>query len=351
MTTEHININFDVQTLVSVVNQEKYYKPAMFLAKKFFPLGNVSYGLRATVEKTNKTARIAPYINPDIAVTPIQKDTRSLTDHPIPNVGPMVELNYKDFFARQAGVARGLSTDPRTGNIFQEKIAEETAKLVEIIQRTIEYRAAGVLLTGTLVVSGEGISYTIDFGRNANNAVTLSGDDLFTADTANPIMLLDKIADQISRDNGGLRPTEVIFGPGAAFQAFVNNPNVIAKLDLRRGNFGNFEPRRVEPKVVYLGEAMGLNYWKYTEYDVDGSPLIPATSCVLDSEGNGNHLHYGAITDNDIIKQYNGAIALPYFVKSWNQQNPNKDCLQVLSSPFIAQHEPDSTGVVQVVAS
>ena len=224
------------------------------------------------------------------------------------------------------------------------KLAEELADHEDMVSRREEWMAAQALTSGKVSVVGEGINQVVDFQLDATHNVTLTGTDLWTDQTnSDPLSDLRTWIKLVLKDSG-INPNVFIAGTDV-IEALVNHPKVKDLLDTRRVDMGMIDPMELAPGVAYYGtlksNGVTLDVYSYDEWYVDDNgdeqPMIPAGKFILTSTKADFRRHYGAIKD---LKA--GLMAMPRFVKSWENEDPSVRYVLMQSAPLPAPHQIDA---------
>jgi len=228
-------------------------------------------------------------------------------------------------------------------------IAADTLDQLNMLRRRLEVMAAEVLVTGKETIVGDKYPQAIlDFGRAAGNTIVAA--PLWSVGTAMP---LDNLQDwaQIMLQATGIMATDVIMGVDV-WKVFRNHQNVKDRLGLQRV-YQTMPTMTQDAQVVEGGVFMGVidtfNVFVYAGWYVDpadGSekPIFPAASVVLCSAAIEGVQAYGAIRDEQA-----GLQALPYFSKSWTEEDPSVRFLLLQSAPLIVPYRPNASFKAQVL--
>jgi hypothetical protein len=219
-----------------------------------------------------------------------------------------------------------------------------------MLGRRLEVMAGEVLTTGKLTITGDKYpTVVVDFGRAAANTVVASPlwSDLTNSD---PVANLRTWA-QASLQSQGIMLTDVIMTPDA-FDAFSSNAKVRDRLDLFRA-IGAPPTLNISAAVaeggVYMGTIDVFNVWQYMGWYVDPidgleKPILPVGTVLLTSPLINGVRAYGAIRDEDA-----GLQAVPYFVKSWVEQDPSVRFVMLQAAPLLVPYRPNASFKAKVI--
>lgn len=221
------------------------------------------------------------------------------------------------------------------------------AMLNNRIGRLEELQLANAISNGTAVITGNGVSYTITYGRDSSNSATLTGADRWSETTRKIKTNLIAGAEQMMKPgiNGGA-PTDLILGPNAA-KNFTDDDNILAEMDYRRVDVGAIDVRfNKEMMATYIGNyrapGFDVDVWSYhAQYIPTGGSAtyyIDTNDAVLVNASMPVIKHYSMISNlrsgNFVGERY------PMY---WEKQNGSSAVLQVESGPLVATHWPNST--------
>lgn len=149
-------------------------------------------------------------------------------------------LNAFDLLSREAG------DNPFQNTGFQVKAAVRTMKLFKKmekkIRRSIELQASQILQTGTVTLTDSAGTalFTVDYKPKATHFPTAG--TAWGAGGDNPLADLEALAEVIRND--GLSDSNELYFGDDAYEAFISDPIVVARLNNRRLNIGSIGPLR-----------------------------------------------------------------------------------------------------------
>lgn len=192
---------------------------------------------------------------------------------------------------------------PTPAENYRSWVSEALELQYRKVQRTWEWMASQAVLNATCTFNVKGFEQpiAIDFGRAANQTITLAGADLWTAGTNN---ILGNIGDwgrlMNDADFGG-KPTKIIMG-SKAYDAFSKDTKVQAQLNTQlRGTDSTFNTAvKGMDAVEYMGMISGIPVYLYSDYyhDDTGTKVDFMDSRDILLVGNINGLRgYGMIQD------------------------------------------------------
>ncbi len=229
----------------------------------------------------------------------------------------------------------------------QREMANLEAELtdqIDILNRRLEWMAAQVLQTGTVVVKGEGFdTVVVDFGRDPTLTVALSGAARWTPQnigtenspgTVSPTDNISAWAQQILKKSGAL-VTDIVFTQ-SAWAAF--------KLDFRlkgaivlpaQAPFGNAVNPAVSPikGAIHQGRWGNYDLWVYSDWFVDENdveqPMLADGNLIMCGPDMMGTRAFGQIVDPKFSYQ-----AMPYAPKTWVEEDPAQRLILMQSAPL-----------------
>lgn len=340
---------FETRTMLAAIDEMEYFKPKTFLTKTFFTAGEDIEGKVLEVDIIKGSRRIAPLVHPKLEGKKVEKRPFETKQVKPPYIKMLDETNAHDMFNRRPGeniYRPGVSA----AQLAAERLGEDLRDFLDMIIRRIEVMSSQALTTGKIDLTGEGFEGEIDYQRDANNTITLSGSDVWDHADSNPPEDLLDWQDQIA-DLTGQLATKLVLG-FKSLKAFLKNGEVRALLDNRRIFLGEIRRQDIPEGATYYGEVHGIDIMGYNERYTDESGTTQrmvgekdALLCVEAARNRDNKLHYAAIQDVEA-----GVVAVPFFPKSWVTKNPSARMLLVQSAPLIALKRPDTTIKAQVLA-
>lgn len=222
-------------------------------------------------------------------------------------------------------------------------IAFDMQDQLAMLRRRLEVMCGEVLATGKSTISGDKYpTVVVDFGRAASHTVTAN--PLWSAP---PVKILDQLMDwaSIVLQDTGVFPQDLIMPPDV-WKVFRTNSDIQNVLNV-------FRPYTEAPSMTYatalteggvqMGQIGAFNIWVYAGWYVDpvtGNelPIIPAGKVMLLSPALEGVQAFGAIRDEDA-----GLQAMPYYVKSWTQNDPSVRYVMLQSAPIMVPFRPNAS--------
>lgn len=324
---------------------EQRVVPRTFLRGTFIRETNVSTAQKIDIDIEKNKRKLAPFVSPMVAGKVISRDGFS-TKTVQPAYIKMKRITTAgDVLKRSMGENIYGAKSPQAR--AQELLGRDMRDLDDMIVRREEWMVATALFTGKLPVVGEGVSYEVDFGYEADKHILTLGTGSKWGDSG-----VDPLADLLEwkRDLGqrsGLTADVAIMGADA-MAVF------IASLTEKQLNYMHLSQVKIDPKqlpqgVTYWGRTLdsALDLYTYDEwyYDEDTAtekPMVPVNAVLLASTSARTIMHYGAILDMEAL------FAVSRFPKSWIEKDPSARMLLLQSAPLFNPVQVDGFTVVTV---
>ena len=213
---------------------------------------------------------------------------------------------------------------------------------------------AEAIKTGLIHVEGPGVKEDIDF--DFTNTVSLTGDEQWGGSKA---AILNNLEDWVSRVliEGFANVDTAIMGK-TALRKFLDDADVMKKLDNRRVELGIIAPRELPGGVSYIGHLNkpNLDIMQYAGVYLDDwtdpanptvKPLVDDNMIILISSAAGFIMAYGACSYYDESKQLVTA-QTSRLMHSYIDHNPERRILQLDARPLPIPDKVDSWLVATV---
>lgn len=298
---------------------------------------------------------LAPFVSPLKEGKPVARKGYSTKSYEPPYIKPFMETNAEDALRRQPGEAV-YASDPGASNPQMRAariLGRDISYLDEQITRREEWMMSQAMTKGQIHVIGEGVDDLIDLQMPASHKLTLVGPAAWSdPDNSNPLDQLRRWRRRIIQDSG-MNPDVMILGADA-LDAFLNHPQLEKKLDNRRVELGQIDPRSLPNGATYYGTIrdVGLDIYSYDEWYFDEATgteqaMIPPDLALIASTRARTSRNYAVIRDFDAINS--GQFAVTRYPKTWIERNPSVRILMIQSAPLIVTHQPDAHMTIKVV--
>lgn len=329
---------FSTAVLAAVVAQLP--QPAPFILNSFFPQIQTETSEDIHFDVDTSRRRISPFVSPIVAgKVVLDKGYTTQTFTPAYIKDKRV-FDANRPFRRLLGEQIGGTLAP--AQRLQAALATNLADQIAMLTRRQEVMAVEVLRTGAITIAGDMYpSVSLSFGRDAAlTPATLTSTAAWTHADAKPLDNLQTWSMLVTEKSGSTANTVVM--DITAWKSFSQNAQVAKLLDRFRGS-DQLNPTVTGEGGRYMGNIGDLDIWVYAGWyehpdTAAVTPYLPAnTVLVLGADIEGTRA-YGAIRDEAA-----GFQAMPYFSKSWTEQDPAVRYLLLQSAPLIVPYRVNAS--------
>lgn len=330
---------YSTNVLAAVVQNLK--RPQSFLLDRFFPNVQTEQSEEIHFDLEDEDISLAPFVSPLVAGKVMAQQGFTTKTFKPAYLKPKTPLDPNRPLKRAMGEQIG-------GGQYSPMQRQEMALNQELrshigrITRRLEVMASSALRTGAVNVSGENYpTVNVDFGRDANNTVTLTGGSQWGDAGVNPLDDLQDWSDQLLLASGA-GGFDVVMSVDV-WKVFRSDANVKDRLDTRRvmDNGMNLGAQQVEGGV-YRGTIDGFNIFTYAGSYKDESgtvqKILPDGTVIVSSEAVMGYRAFGAIRDEEA-----GYQAVEYFAKSWVEKDPSVRYLLTQSAPLVVPYRVNAS--------
>jgi hypothetical protein len=320
---------FSTNTMLSVVNS--LVKPSQFLLNRYFGTIQTEQSEEIHFDVMDKTRRLAPFVSPVVAGQIVNSKGFTTNTFKPAYIKDKRVFDTNRPLKRSAGEQVGGSLDPM--NRMRMILANEVIDQVEMIQRRLEVMAAEALRTGALTIVGDNYpTQNVAFGRDSGLTVTLTGAAKWGQTGVKPLDALQDWAQTMLQKSGAM-PTDVIMSVDV-WKIFRTDADVKAQLALFNRSTTLVQNAQVEEGGVFMGQIDGFNIYVYSGWYINDSnvetAILPAGTVLMTGSQLQGIQAFGAIRDEAA-----GFQALPYYPKSWVEDDPSARILLMQSAPLI----------------
>lgn len=219
------------------------------------------------------------------------------------------------------------------------------------IERRLEWMCAEAAIHGKVTLAGENYPTTVvDFGRNADHTVVLTGLATWGNEDADIVGDLNTWIERVRRAEFGGPVNRVTLGKDVV-GPFLKNKSVREHLDTQiRGTNGELNIGiRTGEYSERLGRLGNLEIWTTSDFyelpQGGTKEFMPAKGVLLTGPNINMVEAYGAILDDKA--NFN---ALPVFPKQWTNDDPAVTFVMTQSSPIEVPVNPNNTLFATVLA-
>lgn len=332
---------FSTHNLVAVVRDLR--APVDGLAATYFPdvVEETSEEIHFDVE--NKPRRLAPFVHP-LVPGQIVKGPGFQT-----NTFKPAYIKDKRVFHPGRALKRVMGERLGGGGYTPQErmqilLVTDMQDQIAMIERRLEWMAAQILVHGSVTITGDYYQATVvDFGRDATLEVTLSGGARWGETGVKPLDDLQDWSDRMVKKSGvGLTRVTMTVDAWKLFRA---NDDVKERLDRFRGN-STLRPDAVQNEgLVFMGMvdqfAIYVHNGGWYIDPVTGAETAMLPPYTVIGSGAPEQVEgvraFGAILDVDVLR------AMPYYPKSWTDEDPSMRYLLMQSAPLLVPYRPNAT--------
>lgn len=349
---------FETRSMLPALMQMR--APTAFLRNLFFKQENTFDTEAVDIDIYKEAQRRAAHVRLYQEGTLMERqDYSTYTYKPFP-LKPTMITTAREAFRRGPGEALYNSVSPMAR--AQATLARDLLTMVDAIGRTEELMCSQALFNDavkTKDVRGNDLAADISFGRAADHNVSSAGvtsgyGGLWDASGSDPLETLRKLKRKVAKDSGFV-PTVAVFA-GDITDMFLSHSVIRDMAKDTRSSQIDIQmrfPTYLTDGAVYVGRFEGLDVFEYMgtirdDYTDPDNPtvvdLVPAKKILLGNPDARSEMLYGAVDDLDSLAP------VARFPKSWRENNPSAQFVQVISRPLPAPHQVDSYIVAQVDA-
>lgn len=336
------NLAFDTAGLIQVV--PNLLTPQTFFLDRYFPAIRMSDTEFVAIDVIIGKRRMSPFVSPLVEGKMVEALRVQTNMFKPPYIKDKRVPDLRRPIRRQVGERLG-GGDLTGAEREQANIQFEMEDQLQMIQRRMEWMAVRELLTGAVVVAGDGFpTTTIDFGRSAGQTVVLSGGARWGQAGVSPVANILAWATTALKSSGATL-TDIIMDP-LAFALFLADPLVVASVFYPSlAGFGNaINPgSQVQKGAINKGQWGQFNIFVYNDWYVDDNnveqPMLPAYTVIMASPDE----LMGTRAFAQIIDPEFNYTAMPYAPKTWIMQDPPQRLIMMQSAPLPIPGRPNAS--------
>jgi hypothetical protein len=338
---------FSTNILTGVVNS-LLNVPPQFLVDTFFPGLQTETSEEIHFDVEADVMGLAPFVSPfreGQIMTNLGYTTKTFKPA---YVKPKNVWNPNAALKRMPGEALTGSLNP--ADRMRALVAQTLMTQRAMISRRLEWMAGQILATGGVTISGDAYeTVVISFGRDGSLTVPLTGASRWGQAGVSPLEDLQTWADLVQAASGSAAKN-VVMSLGA-WKLFKKDAGVTGRLYNRLPVAG--APTLLQDASFgvggeYKGSIDGFDIWTYSGFyrDTAGAvqPILPVNTLILTGQLQGVKA-FGAIQDHESLE------AVPYFSKSWLEQDPSRRMVMTQSAPLLVPYRPNASLCATVTAA
>ena len=316
--------------------------PTTFLLDRYFPNVQTEDTEEIHFDVMDKTRRLAPFVSPLV-----EGKVVATQGYHTQTFKPAYVKDKRIFepnrpFKRSPGEQIGGTLSP--AQRMQAVLAMELQDQLQNLTRLQEWMAAQVMQAGKVTITGDMYpAAAVDFQRDASLTIVKAGGTKWTDAGINPLNDLQDWA-LIVVKLVGAQPLDVVMDIGA-WKTFRENQAVKDRLTLQRalGQLPSVDQAaQVQEGGTFMGSVDNFNIFVYASWYIDANgveqPMLPNGTVLMGSSQIAGYKAYGAIRDEGA-----GFRPVPYFVKSWVENDPAVRYLLMQSAPLVVPYRPNGS--------
>ena len=345
---------YEPRTMMGVIRKlppvHTFFRSTFFSHEKTFVTKSVDMDYKKGARK------LAPFVSREIGGKVVPNTGYTTETYTPPFIAPDKVTTIDDILDRQPGESLYSGRTPAQRAVIQ--MSEDFTDLREMILRREEWMCAQAMLTGKIVVLGEGVKDTIDF--RFTNLLDISKDAKrkWKGGTAqNKYADLKAWHEKVQKE--GFTNCNVCIMASDVVKEFLMDEQIQKLLDVKNYALAVIKPTQKENNVTYIGtiHELGLDLYQYNEWYVDDwtdpanpveLPMVPAGTLMMASTHAKYSMYYGAISILNQRTEKWETVAGKYVPDTFIKKRPDRRFLSLQSAPVPVPHEVDSWLVAKV---
>lgn len=336
---------------------EELKEPQTYFLKTFFPGAPMEHDVKyVDVDVFKGKRRVATYVNRRAQGQNVERIAFKTVSYVPPYLKPKMTLDIDNTLRRSIGQNNYSGSTARQRAEYI--IGRDLKNLDDMITRAEEIQAMQAIMTGKIQiknVDGNNLEDELDFGRDAELMVTLTGTDKWTNAASDPIEDC-RAYRRLIQQKSGFHAKYILAGSNVV-KAFMTNTNVKAYFNLYHGSPESNLVLTEEAGQVganFIAQFEGFRMYSYDDFWLDYSdldtngdptekPVVDPDSVLIAAQDADTCRCYGVIEDVD------NPVASARFPKMWIQEDPSARFLQLHSAPLMVTNHPDAYAVLKAV--
>ena len=346
---------YEPRTMMGVIRKlppvHTFFRSTFFSREKTFVTKSVDMDYKKGARK------LAPFVSREIGGKVVPNTGYTTETYTPPFIAPDKVTTIDDILDRQPGESLYSGRTPAQRAVIQ--MSEDFTDLREMILRREEWMCAQAMLTGKIVVLGEGVKDTIDF--RFTNLIDISKDAKRKwkgGTVQNKYADLKAWHEKVQKE--GFTNCNVCIMASDVVTEFLMDEQIRKLLDVKNYALAVIKPTQKENNVTYIGtiHELGLDLYQYNEWYVDDwtdpatpveLPMVPAGTLMMASTHAKYSMYYGAISILNQKTEKWETVAGKYVPDTFIKKRPDRRFLSLQSAPVPVPHEVDSWITVKVM--
>ena len=346
---------YEPRTMMGVIRKmppvHTFFRSTFFSNEKTFTTETVD------MDYKKGARRLAPFVSRTIGGKAVPNTGYETRTYKPTMIAPDKITTIDDLLVRQPGEQLYSGRTPAQRAVI--KMREDFTDLREMILRREEWMCAQAMLTGKIVVVGEGVKDVIDF--RFSNLLDISADkkkNWKNGTEHNKYADLKAWHERVQKD--GFTNCNVCIMASDVATTFLMDETIQKLLDTRNYALAVIKPTQKENNVTYLGtiHELGLDLYQYNEWYVDDwtdpenpeeLPMVPDGTMMMASTNARFSMYYGAIHMLNQKTEKWETVEGKYVPDTFIEKRPDRRFLSLQSAPVPVPHEVDSWITVKVM--
>ena len=344
---------YEPRTMMGVIKKlppvHTFFRSTFFSHEQTFVTETVDMDFKKGARK------LAPFVSREIGGKIIPNTGYTTETYTPPFIAPDKVTTIDDILDRQPGESLYSGRTPAQRAVIQ--MSEDFTDLREMILRREEWMCAQAMLTGKIVVLGEGVKDTIDF--QFTNLLDISADkkkNWKNGTEHSKYADLKAWHEKVQKE--GFTNCNVCIMASDVVTAFLMDEQIQKLLDVKNYALAVIKPTQKENNVTYIGTIHELGLDLYNEWYVDDwtdpanpveLPMVPAGTLMMASTHAKYSMYYGAISILNQRTEKWETVAGKYVPDTFIKKRPDRRFLSLQSAPVPVPHEVDSWITVKVM--
>lgn len=304
--------------------------PQPFILNSFFTALQTETSEEIHFDIANGKRRLAPFVSPIVAGQVVASQGYTTKTFKPAYVKDKRVFDSSRPFKRAIGERIGGELTP--AQRLQALLASDLQDQLNMLTNRQEVMAIEALRTGKVIVKGDQYpEVELDFGRHIDLTKSLAGATRWGEAGVDPLADIEAWSMLVTQHSGATANTVVM--DVKAWQLFSASDKVQKLLDRFRGA-DQLNPTVTGEGGRYMGSIGTFDIWVYAGWyehpDTKAlTPYLPDHTVIITSPDLEGTRTYGAIRDEEA-----GFQAVPYYSKSWVEQDPAVRYLLLQSAPL-----------------
>lgn len=331
---------FSTNVMMGVV--QSLIIPQNFLLDTFFPLQQTETSEEIHFDTIVRTRRLAPFVSPLVEGKIVAGQGYTTNTFKPAYIKDKRVWDGNRALKRSAGEQIGGSLTPMQR--MQAILAFELQDQLYMLQRRLEWMASQVMQTGAVTVVGDLYpSVSVSFGRDGSLTITKGSGTKWTDAGVDPLNDLSDWALLVLQKVGAM--ANIVVMDPTTWKTFRNADSVKYRITTQRrlGEMPTLAQDAVTATgATYMGTIDQFSVFVYSDWYIDDNgveqPMLPSGTVILGSSQMQGVRAFGAIRDEQA-----GYQAVPYYPKSWVEQDPAVRYLLMQSAPLVVPTRPNAS--------